>query len=229
VEAFGESLLARLTQLEARKALKFHSGFSREAYSGLRVFFQTTGEARTGNCVACHVPPLFTDGAFHNAGIAQAEYDAVHGSGSFAQLAVPNASGARRPVARFGPKTERGRQVNADLGYWNFAPRPEAAPERKDGGSFLSAAFGAFKTPTLRNLKYTDPYMHNGAYRTLEEAVTQKVKACALARSGALRNGDKALSVMKITEEDIAPLVAFLTTLNDVPVEEFEAYRRSEK
>ncbi len=225
-EAFGESLLARVLQLEARQGLKLHTGFSREAYAGLKVFIRTTGKARAGNCVACHFPPLFTDGSFHNTGIAQAEYDAVHGSGSFAQLAVPNASGARRPVARFGPKTERGRQVNADLGYWNFAQRPEAAP---DGGSFLAAAFGAFKTPTLRNLKYTDPYMHNGAYRTLEEAVAQKVKACALARSGVLRNGDKALSVMKITEEDIAPLVAFLTALNDVPIKEFEAYRRSEK
>ena len=55
------------------------------------------------------------------------------------------------------------------------------------------------------------------------------MKACALAGSGMLRNGDEALSLMKITDQDIAPLVAFLTTLNDLAVEEFEAYRRSEK
>ena len=225
MEVFGESLLARVASLEARTALKLHTGFSREAYAGFKVFMRTTGKARTGNCVACHFPPLFTDGAFHNTGIAQAEYDAVHGGGSFAQLAVPNAADARRPVEKFGPKTERGQQVNADLGYWNFVQRPEAALKRKEGGSFLAAAFGAFKTPTLRNLEYTDPYMHNGAYGTLAEAVAQKVKACALARSGVLLNGDEALSVMNITEVDITPLVAFLTTLNDLPVEEFDSRR----
>ncbi len=217
VKAFGESLLARVTGLEVRKELKIHAGFSREAYAGFKIFMRTTGKARTGNCVACHSLPLFTDGAFHNTGIAQAEYDAEHGGGSFAKLAVPNAADARRPIEGFGPKIEKGKQVHADLGYWNFVERPEAASEREEGDSFLADAVGAFKTPTLRNLKYTDPYMHNGAYRTLEEAVAQKVKACALAKSGALRSGDGALSVMNITNEDIAPLIAFLTTLNDLP------------
>ena len=225
--AYGESLLASVTGLEARKALKTRAGFSRKAYAGLKIFLRTTGESGTGNCVACHCPPLFSDGGFHNTGIAQAEYDAVHGGGAFARLVVPDAAGADRPVAAFAPKIEKRKQVHADLGYWNFVAGPRSAPEGRDAGSFLVAALGAFKTPTLRNLQYTDPYMHNGAYRTLEDALLQKVKACALARSGALRGGDGALSTMNIAREHIAPLVAFLGTLTDLSEKEFEASRGS--
>lgn len=29
-----------------------------------------------------------------------------------------------------------------------------------------------FKTPTVRNIEFTAPYMHNGVYETLEEVVT---------------------------------------------------------
>jgi len=31
--------------------------------------------------------------------------------------------------------------------------------------------FGMFKTPTVRNVELTAPYMHNGVYKTLEEVV----------------------------------------------------------
>lgn len=223
-EAFGDSLLARAASLKGRGAAKIHGGFSAEAFEGFEIFMRTSGEARAGNCVACHCPPLFSDGAFHNTGVAQAEYDAAHGGGSFAQLAVPGAADALRPIEAFGPRLENGAQVNADLGYWNYVEPTETGSRGEEG---VAAAMGAFKTPTLRNLMYSDPYMHNGAYGTLEEAVAQKVKACALAKSGALRNGDAALSAMNIAKEDVAPLTAFLATLNDLTVEEFEAHRRS--
>jgi cytochrome c peroxidase len=29
----------------------------------------------------------------------------------------------------------------------------------------------SFKTPTIRNIALTAPYMHNGVYKTLEEVV----------------------------------------------------------
>ena len=31
------------------------------AYDGLKIFYRTYGTAKAGNCVACHVPPTFTD------------------------------------------------------------------------------------------------------------------------------------------------------------------------
>ena len=69
--------------------------------------------------------------------------------------------------------------------------------------------------------------MHNGAYRTLEEAVMQKVKASSLARSDDLRSADPQLSVMRIDEEDVAPLVAFLKSLQDYSAEEFATFENS--
>jgi len=214
-EFFGNTQLARLANLEFRTAPKIHPGFNEDAYAGFKIFMRTTGEPRTGNCVTCHMPPLFTDRAFHHTGVAQAEYDALHGDGAFARIAIPNTEDAIRPADDFGPKLENGNQVNADLGHWNFAETP--------GETVL----GVFKTPTLRNLKYTDPYMHNGKYASLEGVIAQKIKACALAKSGDLRNANRALTVMNITEADIAPLSAFLTTLNDLSVEEFEEHRRT--
>ena len=42
-----------------------------------------------GNCLACHAAPNFTDFKLHNTGIAQTEYDGVHGNGSFIGLTIP--------------------------------------------------------------------------------------------------------------------------------------------
>ncbi len=50
----------------------------------------------------------------------------------------------------------------SDLGYCAAQPGGEAANARWCGW---------FKTPTLRNIKLTAPYMHNGRFATLREAV----------------------------------------------------------
>jgi cytochrome c peroxidase len=50
----------------------------------------------------------------------------------------------------------------SDLGYCAAQPGGEAANSRWCGW---------FKTPTLRNIKLTAPYMHNGHFATLREAV----------------------------------------------------------
>jgi hypothetical protein len=45
---------------------------------------------------------------------------------------------------------------------------------RIPGGSTCAASIYisfAFKTPTLRNIELTAPYMHNGVFKTLEEVV----------------------------------------------------------
>jgi hypothetical protein len=66
---------------------------------GLRIFLrepsatppsaQEIAQGGFGNCVACHHLPTFTDFGLHNVGIAQEDYDAVHGAGAFANLTVP--------------------------------------------------------------------------------------------------------------------------------------------
>ncbi|MDA8744081.1 c-type cytochrome [Rubripirellula amarantea] len=64
---------------------------------------------------------------------------------------------------------------------------------------------GAFKTPTLRNIAFTAPYMHDGSQSTLEEVVEWYDK-------GGHKNpylSDK-MKVLNLTEQEKADLVAFM-------------------
>ena len=74
---------------------------------------------------------------------------------------------------------------------------------------------GAFKTPTLRDIALTAPYMHNGAYATLEEVVEHYNK-------GGFENGGTPSPDMKpslnLSERDKKALVAFMKSLTGDPV-----------
>ena len=213
-QAYGNAFLDQMTRLEEQGKLRYSRGFRAEAAEGLKIFLRTSGNSHVGNCVMCHVPPGFTDGKFHNTGITQMEFDGNHGAGAFFKLSIPDASTSQRPLARFLPRRQAGQPVHADLGYWNYV-RPGV-----DGSdnSVMAAALAAFKTPTLRNLAFSDPYMHNGSCRTLREAVAQKMTAASWSRWATLRNGAPALRSVRVSAEDIPLLTAFLATLNDRPV-----------
>ena len=68
---------------------------------------------------------------------------------------------------------------------------------------------GKFKTPTLRGLQFSAPYMHNGSLKTLEEVV-------AFYRDGGRANDhlDPGLKPLNLTDSDVANLVAFLRALS---------------
>lgn len=73
---------------------------------------------------------------------------------------------------------------------------------------------GKFKTPGLRNIAVTAPYMHNGMFKTLEEVINyyndpQKIVKDAV-------NIDEALNKpLGLSEQEKKDLVAFLKTLTD--------------
>jgi cytochrome c peroxidase len=68
---------------------------------------------------------------------------------------------------------------------------------------------GAFKTPTLRGVALTAPYMHDGSLATLEEVVT------FYARGGnAIPERDPDLHAFELSEQEAASLVAFLKALS---------------
>lgn len=91
-----------------------------------------------------------------------------------------------------------------------------------DGGrsEFTSQTFdaGKFKTPTLRNIEVTGPYMHDGRFETLEEVLAHY--SDGIARSD---NLDPTLGVhmnsgeagLELTAQEQADLIAFLKTLTD--------------
>ncbi|HEU4428401.1 MAG TPA: cytochrome c peroxidase [Myxococcota bacterium] len=113
--------------------------------SGLRLLLS----GRTG-CVACHVGPRFSDGRFHNVGTGEI--------------------GAARE--------DRGREAGLEslrLAEFRCAAEPDASragtcptPEPTESSALLR---GAFKTPTLRGLVQSAPYMHDGRFTSLEEVL----------------------------------------------------------
>ena len=213
---FGRRMLARIASLEAKQELKLTAGFDAEALKGLKTFVTSSGTSSVGNCVACHAPPLFSDFSFHNVGISQSEYDHVHGEGSFSELEIPSAASAVRPSAQFRETPAAKKRGCADLGYWNFA-NLKTSPLRianESDEQFLQRMIGTFKTPTLRNLDFSPPYMHTGGFPTIESALGELMRLSEMARAGEVREADKELAKLSISETDIAPLAAFLRTLN---------------
>jgi cytochrome c peroxidase len=71
--------------------------------------------------------------------------------------------------------------------------------------------FGEFKVPSLRNVGYTGPYMHNGEMQTLEQVVNHYSELNVDRLHG---DGESLLKPLKLTKGESVDLVAFLQTLN---------------
>ena len=87
-----------------------------------------------------------------------------------------------------------------------------------DSGRFLITRdpddIGKFKTPGLRNVAVTAPYMHNGIFKTLEEVVDYYNDVRKVVPN--IQNLDPALrKPLGLTEQEKKDLVAFLRTLTD--------------
>jgi cytochrome c peroxidase len=84
-------------------------------------------------------------------------------------------------------------------------------------GAITSAPqdMGKFKSPTLRNIELTGPYMHDGRYRTLEEVIDFYSEGLHDSQTidplmKQIRNGG-----VRLTEKEKRDLLAFLTMLTD--------------
>jgi cytochrome c peroxidase len=75
----------------------------------------------------------------------------------------------------------------------------------------LSEDVGRFKVPSLRNISFTYPYMHDGRYYTLREVIDHYL---AVGKSSKVF--DKRIDVdLTLNESEIQALLKFLETLND--------------
>ncbi len=72
-----------------------------------------------------------------------------------------------------------------------------------------------FKTPTVRNIELTAPYMHNGAFKTLEEVV--EFYDLGGGQGLGLEMPSQTLSAdhLNFTEEEEEALIAFMKSLTD--------------
>ncbi|HEX6883918.1 MAG TPA: cytochrome c peroxidase [Planctomycetota bacterium] len=77
-----------------------------------------------------------------------------------------------------------------------------------------TAVDGAFKTPTLRNVELTGPYMHNGSMATLEQVIEFYARGGNFAAQNA-RDLDPDVGGFALSEQEKGDLVAFLESLTD--------------
>lgn len=76
--------------------------------------------------------------------------------------------------------------------------------------------FGVFKTPGLRNVERTAPYMHNGAFKTLEEVVEFYNDGGGRGRGLDVFSQDAKVAKLDLSDQQKKDLVAFLKSLNDL-------------
>jgi cytochrome c peroxidase len=147
----------------------------------------------TGRCHVCHVGLAFTNGEFHDVG-------------------VPYALGPGRVD---GGRSEGIKKLRVDrfnlLGPWSD-DRTGAAAVKTRHVEATPASFGQFKTPTLRNLAHTAPYMHDGRYATLRDVVRHYSD---LDMERIHTHGEQLLRPLKLSASESDDLVAFLASLTD--------------
>jgi len=73
----------------------------------------------------------------------------------------------------------------------------------------------AFKTPTVRNIEFTGPYMHNGIYTTLEEVVEFYHKGGGAGFNYSVPNQTLPFDSLKLSGKEKEDIVLFLKTLSD--------------
>jgi cytochrome c peroxidase len=157
---------------------------SASAKRGLKLF---KGKA---NCISCHNGPLMSDGKSHNTGVAE-NYDVF-----------------------LDPLRHQ-----AFLAYAMFMGLENYMALKRDPGTHVQSHkvdgtdMGKFMTPSLRELKYTAPYMHNGMLKTLDDVVAFYNKG-----GGKDRNKSPSLKPLKLSKKEQQELVAFLNALSGDPL-----------
>jgi len=145
-----------------------------------------TGKAR---CATCHTYdaalPLFGDNRFHNTGVAAGKPDLKQ----MAARATARAGANPTEIDKLALESEY-----SDLGRFLVTRKQEDV--------------GAFKTPFLRDVLLTSPYMHDGSLETLWDVVE-------FFNQGGARNPylDAEMKPLGLSQSEVEDLVNFLSTL----------------
>jgi cytochrome c peroxidase len=164
---------------------------------GLKVF------AGKGKCISCHRGPNFSDWKFHNIGESQLGSEAV----KFEDVG--------REAGAVTVKTGGFKAYNCES-EWSDHPNKAECPVALLGPP-KAADKGAFKTPGLRDVTKTAPYMHTGRLKTLEEVVEHYDRGGGDAGTyvGTL---DRDIVKLNLTAAEKAALVKFMKTLDGEPL-----------
>jgi cytochrome c peroxidase len=79
----------------------------------------------------------------------------------------------------------------------------------------------AFKTPTLRNVELTAPYMHNGVYNTLEEVMEFYNNGGGQGLKIAPPNQTLPFDRLNLSNKEVSNIIAFMKTLTDTVTQRY--------
>jgi cytochrome c peroxidase len=156
------------------------------AQRGLRIF------VGRGNCSVCHFGPAFSNGEFHDTGLPFFIKGGVD----------PGRHGGIRkleanPLNLLGP-------YNDDRSGTSAVKTRQVAIEHRN--------FGEFKTPSLRNVAQTAPYMHDGSLATLADVVRHYSE---VSPDRLHAEGEALIKPLRLSAQESADLVAFLESLTE--------------
>ncbi|QDE86650.1 cytochrome-c peroxidase [Myxococcus xanthus] len=157
------------------------------AYLGLKTFL------RKGQCIVCHKGPALTDDLFHNIGVQ----DSSSGAGGQWSALTPLLDWEFNAASRY-----------SDAPTGTIAARLQTLRTQADRVTLE----GAFRTPSLRNVALTAPYMHTGAQATLEEVIDFYNEGGDAAGSFV---GQKTVTIvpLELTNEEKRALVTLLQSM----------------
>ena len=161
------------------------SAMSPAAIRGAKLFI---GKAA---CNDCHSGPTFTDYSFHNTGVPQI--------------------GERVAAIDLG-------RANAMTVKTDAFNRAGVYSDAQDDSHLIALELtpsmdGAFKTPTLRNVEKTAPYMHDGAFETLWDVVDFYNHGGGTSQFSGTR--EITIQPLLLDDGEINDLVEFLRSLSD--------------
>jgi cytochrome c peroxidase len=159
------------------------TSYPESARRGLRIF------VGRGGCASCHGGPNFTDGAFRGTDVPPFVGQRAPDTGRYAGVATLRAS-------RFNLR-----------GPYNDASAPAAQNVKVDARDR-----GKWRTPSLRNVAVSAPYLHNGSAASLYDVVRRYVNAPG---KRPYIDDERKVRRVVLSDRDVDDLAAFLDTLTD--------------
>jgi len=101
------------------------------------------------------------------------------------------------------PNKSDNRELDEDLGFYSVYKEESHK--------------GMFKTPSVRNMTLTAPYMHNGVYNTLEEVIEFYNLGGGAGLGFDLEHQTLPFDELKLDSKEKTALISFLKTLTDSP------------
>jgi cytochrome c peroxidase len=212
--AYGRLLESRDSALDRFIAEGSGSGqLPGSAQRGARLFVGKAG------CIDCHSGPLLTDEGFHNLGVPQIGPGVPTVADCVPLSSCDCLSGKScLPWGRLWGVAWQTDEATARL--------RELIAEHSDGPSADPAPppiaderlKGAWRTPSLRDVALTAPYMHDGAYGTLEEVLWHYNSGGRAVTAPTVGVPSVKLKPLGLSPDEVSDLLAFLKTLTGAPL-----------